>query len=70
MSQSQWSKGYIIIYDSRLHKRKGVNFMKNKKVFKIIGIILMIIFAIFLIHTIRNYIIITNLQKRVAKYDN
>ena len=43
--------------------------MKNKKTFKIVGIILIIIIAMFLIHTIRNYIIITNLQKRVAKYD-
>ena len=45
---------------ARLHKGKGVIFMSKKKIFKILGIILLVVIAIFLIHTIRNYIIITD----------
>lgn len=33
--------------------------MSKKKIFKILGILLLVVIAIFLIHTIRNYIIIT-----------
>ena len=44
--------------------------MKKKKIFKIIGAILLAIIAIFLIHTIRNYIIITDLQDKIAKYSD
>lgn len=44
--------------------------MEKKKIFKIIGLILLAFIAIFLIHTIRNYIIITNLQNKIAKYSN
>ena len=48
---------------------KGMEFfMNNKKAVKIAGIILMIIIAIFLIHTIRNYVIISKLQKQLVKY--
>ena len=42
----------------------------KKKIFKIIGIILLIVIAIFLIHTIRNYIIISDLQNKISKYAN
>ncbi len=44
--------------------------MKRKKIFKIIGGILLAVIAIFLIHTIRNYIIITDLQKKIAQYSD
>jgi hypothetical protein len=44
--------------------------MNKKKIFKILGIILLIIVVIFLIHTIRNYIIITDLQNKIAKYSD
>lgn len=44
--------------------------MKNKRVLKIIGIILLIIVTLILIHTIRNTIIISNLQNKVTKYSN
>ena len=44
--------------------------MNKKKILKAIGIILLIIFVIFLVHTIRNYIIITNLQNKISKYYN
>lgn len=42
--------------------------MSKKKILKIIGIILLLVIVIFLIHTIRNYIIITDLQNKIAKY--
>ena len=42
----------------------------GKKVFKIIGIILLVVIAMILIHTIRNYIIITKLQNNIARYSN
>lgn len=44
--------------------------MSKKKIFKIIGIILLVVIAICLIHTIRNYIIITDLQNKMANYSN
>lgn len=44
--------------------------MNKKKIFEIIGIVLMIIILMFLIHTIRNYIIITDLQNKVSQYLN
>lgn len=44
--------------------------MNKKKIFKIIGILLLIIIAIFLIHTIRNYTIITKMQNKIAQYSN
>ena len=44
--------------------------MNKKKIFKFIGIVLIIIIVIFLIHSIRNYLIITNLQNKVSKYQN
>ena len=42
----------------------------KKKILKIIGIILLIVIAIFLIHTIRNYVIISDLQEKISKYVN
>jgi uncharacterized protein YxeA len=44
--------------------------MSKKKIFKILGVILLVIIAIFLIHTIRNYIIITDLQNKIAEYSD
>ena len=44
--------------------------MNLKKVLKIIGIILLVIVVFFVIHTTRNYIIITGLQNKIAKYSN
>ena len=41
-----------------------------KKIFKILGILLLVVIAIFLIHTIRNYIIITDLQNKIDNYSN
>ena len=42
--------------------------MNKKKILKIIGMILLIVIVIVLIHTIRNYIIISDLQGKVGKY--
>ncbi len=42
----------------------------KKRILKIIGIILLIVIAIFLIHTIRNYVIISDLQEKISKYVN
>lgn len=44
--------------------------MRTKKILKIIGIILIILLVLTLIHTIRNYIIIRNLQNKISKYSN
>lgn len=44
--------------------------MSKKKIFKILGILLLVVIAIFLIHTIRNYIIITDLQNKIDNYSN
>lgn len=44
--------------------------MKIKKVLKIIGIIISILIILMLIHTIRNYIIITDLQSKISNYQN
>lgn len=44
--------------------------MKIKKVLKIIGIILAITIVIILIHSIRNFIIIKEIQKNIGKYEN
>ncbi len=44
--------------------------MSKKKILKIIGIILLVVLVILLIHTIRNYIIITDLQDKIAKYSD
>lgn len=41
-----------------------------KNVLKIVGIILIILIVIFAIHTIRNYVIITNLQNKIGTYIN
>ncbi len=42
--------------------------MKSKKVLKIIGIILLVLILMFLIHALKNFIIATKLQNKVAKY--
>lgn len=44
--------------------------MKVKKVWKIIGMIIAILILFVLIHTIRNYVIITDLQNKNLKYSN
>lgn len=44
--------------------------MLKKKILKIFGLILLVIMMVFLIHTIRNYIIITNLQNKISNYAN
>lgn len=44
--------------------------MSKKQILKIIGIILLVIIAIVLIHTTRNYIIIKDLQTKIANYSN
>lgn len=42
--------------------------MNQKKVFKIVGIILVAIILLFLIYSLRNFLIVRDLRKRVAKY--
>lgn len=49
---------------------KGEIFMEKKKIFKIILIILLAVIVMFLIHTVRNYIIITDLQDKISKYSD
>ena len=44
--------------------------MSKKKILKIVGIILLIILALTIIHIVRNTLIITDLQNKVAKYEN
>ena len=44
--------------------------MKVKKKLKIIGIILAILIVLLLIHTIRNFVIITDLQNKISQYSN
>lgn len=44
--------------------------MKAKKILKIIGIILLILIILLLVHTIRNFIIVSKLQKNISKYAN
>jgi len=44
--------------------------MKVKKILKIIGIIIIVLIVLFLIHSFRNFIIISKIQDRVAKYQN
>ena len=44
--------------------------MNKKKIFKKLGIILLAIIIIILIHTIRNMIIIANMQKKLSNYIN
>ena len=44
--------------------------MSKKKILKTIGIVLLVIIIIFLIYIIRNYIIISNLQNKIANYSN
>ena len=44
--------------------------MKMKKVLKVIGIIIAILIILVLIHTIRNYVIVTGLQDKILQYAN
>ncbi len=44
--------------------------MKIKKILKIIGIIVGILIILLLVHTIRNYIIITDLQDKFSQYSD
>ena len=54
MTQSHDLKVLKKLMIARLHKRKGVVYMSKKNILKIIGIILLIVIAIFVINTIRN----------------
>lgn len=42
----------------------------KKKILKIIGIIIIVFIILFLIHTLRNYTIITSLQDKISQYSN
>ena len=44
--------------------------MKVKRGLKIVGIILAVLIVLVLIHTIRNYVIITRLQENIQKYES
>ena len=44
--------------------------MNNKKILKIVGIIIAILLIIFIIHTVRNFIIIKKLQNKIMPYKN
>ncbi len=44
--------------------------MKIKKWLKILGIVIAILIMLVLIHTIRNYVIITDLQNKISQYTN
>lgn len=44
--------------------------MKNKKILKIIGIIILIIIILILVHTLRNYIILKNIEKNFSRYES
>lgn len=44
--------------------------MKVKKIVKIVGITVVILIIFLLIHTIRNYIIITDLQNKIIRYSS
>lgn len=61
----------MTIINDRLEKQKkgGIN-MKNRKVWKVMFIILAIAIILFLIHTIRNVIIVTDLQNKISQYTN
>ena len=41
-----------------------------KKFFKILGIIILVLIILVLIHTLRNYLIISKLQNRISEYSN
>ncbi len=57
---------------ARLHERGG-NIMEKKKivknVLKIILLIIVLLMVILIIHTIRNYVIVTDLQTKISKYN-
>jgi len=55
---------------ARLHKGRGGVNMKVKKVLKIIGVILLVLIVLLIIHTVRNYIIISNLQNKLSQYSD
>ena len=44
--------------------------MKMKKILKILGIIIAILIMLVLMHTIRNYMIITDLQNKISQYSS
>ena len=44
--------------------------MKMKKILMVLGIIIAILIMIVLVHTIRNYMIITDLQNKISQYSN
>ncbi len=47
---------------------REVFFMKMKKILMVLGIIIAILVVIVLVHTIRNYMIITDLQNKISQY--
>lgn len=44
--------------------------MKTKKILKITGIIILIIIVLILVHTLRNYIILKNIEKNFSRYES
>ncbi len=44
--------------------------MKMKKILKVLVIIIAVLILVLLIHTIRNYVIITGLQSKISEYSN
>ena len=42
--------------------------MDKKKILKVVGIIVLVLVVIFLIHVIKNFIILSTIQEKVAKY--
>ena len=44
--------------------------MKIKNFIKVVGIILLVFIILMLIHSIRNYMIVRELQNKISKYEN
>ena len=57
----------ILQKKSKFRKIGGIH-MEKKKILKSILIIIIAIIAIFIIHPIKNYIIITGLQNKITQY--
>ena len=72
MTQSLRSKGFYILltYDCLAARMMGGMCMNKKKIFKIILIILALVLLFFVVRTVRNFIIITDLQNKIAEYSN
>ena len=59
---------YIQVQTTTIIIRIKGEFDMNKKMFKIIGIILIILIMLALLHSVRNFLIITEMQNKVGKY--